>query len=114
MGGVQEDVHSNWHVKSLLKRASRKSFWYSVFETMGMHHHFPIEPKMSGVRRLVLSRTFGVLCTLATLLNAFIMGWEADVTIKKVLANPPGDGPMLFQHADIGFTCFFTVELCLR
>merc|ERR1719331_922542 len=49
-----------------------------------------------------------------TILNALVMGWEADATMRGMLANPVEDTPQMYKYIDLGFTIFFCLELFLR
>merc|ERR1712054_500068 len=49
-----------------------------------------------------------------TVANAFLMGWEADTTMRGMLKDPPEETPAWFRICDQAFTCFFFLELIFR
>jgi len=111
---AQSDLHSGWHVKTLLKRVTARSHWDVCLEWLGFLNMIPRDAPDTPITRFVHSVAFSTVCIIMTILNALVMGWEADATMRGMLANPVEDTPQMYKYIDLGFTIFFCLELFLR
>lgn len=113
-----EDFHMkkslHWHAKTLVKVASRKSWWHKLFIAVGLQSFFPSEPPEGHLRHMVLSPAFSAMSQTVTIVNAVLMGYETDVTIRGMLQTPPQTPPGWIRRFDMAFTLFFVLELLLR
>jgi hypothetical protein len=60
------------------------------------------------------SNRASMTCSVVTVLNAFVVALEADVTMRCAVAASPCSPSRAWQRVDDGFDVFFTLELAAR
>lgn len=112
-GKMCKGAGSTFFENSLARSTRKVSCWQHLLNCLGYDSRHLKQPD-TWLAKKVNSTSFGLVCSVITIVNALVIGLETDLSMRGALSTPPSSSSVVFFYIDLSFAVWFTAELLVR